>query len=237
MIKGSLNNIFIILFFLIRPAGAEAQVGDALRSLHHNNDGVKKIEQENELAAEQSLLQSMADDPSNPIPHMNLGWVYEVSKKYEKAIKEYELVLRYQNLPEDLTFAAHFNAGNASAKNENIELALQHYQEALLIRPDSVEVKTNIELLFKGGGGQGKGKNKDNKKNKDGQGEGGEQGQNEEPQKDQEPRPQEKPKFKDEKLTKEDVRRILEELKAQEQKIRALEYGAKTKEKPSEKDW
>lgn len=230
-----INAGLVILLFILFSLQTEAS--DGLKSLHYNNEGVKKIEQKDELAAEQSLLRSMAEDPSNPIPHMNLGWLYEVSKNYDKAIKEYGLVLRYPYLPDDLKFAAHFNSGNAAGQNENIELALQHYQAALEIRPDSVEVKTNIELLFKGSSGQGKGKNKDNKKKQDGQGEGGHQGQNQDQQQEQEPKPQEKPKFKNENLTKEDVRKILEELKAQEQKIRALEYGSKNKEKSPEKDW
>ena len=47
----------------------------------------------------------------------------------------------------------------------------------------------------------------------------------------------EKPKFDSQNLTKEDVRKILEELKSQEQKIRAKEYGTKGKESSSDKDW
>ncbi len=225
--------------FICSKVRADAISLDGLRL---NNRAIENIEDENLNEAEQNLLRSMAEDPMNPIPHMNLGLLYELGKNYPKAIKEYELVLRIQNLPEELRFYTHFNAGNAAAQNEDVDLALSHYQAALDLQPNSQEVKKNIELLFKGGGGKGKGKgkNKNKDKNQDGQGQGqdeqDQQNQQNQGQNQQEPQ-QQKPKFNSEKLTKEDVRKILEELKNQEQRIRALEYGGKSKEKPTEKDW
>lgn len=233
----AMNCIFAITFSLA------AMADQSISGLQHNNKAIEHLENENLNMAEQSLLMAMAEDPNSPIPHMNLGLIYELGKNFEKAIKEYELVLRYTNLPDELKFAAHFNAGNAAAQNEDIDKALTHYQAALAVQPDSVETKTNIELLFKGGSGKGKGKNKNKNKNKNDKGEGeGESDQQEQPQnqgqnEQEQPEKKEKPKFNSENLTKEDVRKILEELKNQEQRIRALDYGAKSKEKSPEKDW
>ncbi len=220
---------------------SSAWAGNTLKSLELNNESIRQIEGDDLTAAEQGLLQSMAEDPANPIPHLNLGLVYEAGKIYDKALKEAELVLRYTNLPQELQFVAHFNAGNAAALKQEIDTALKHYQAALELNPESQEVKNNIELLFKGGGGKGEGENQsqsDQKKD----GKGG-QGENDQKQNPNDPGQNpvnglpNKPKFKSENLTKEDVRKILEELKSQENKIRALEYGGKSKEKPPEKDW
>ncbi|OFZ12122.1 MAG: hypothetical protein A2Z20_07220 [Bdellovibrionales bacterium RBG_16_40_8] len=223
--------------------------------MYRNNKGVHHLQNKAVDKAEESFLNSMVDDPFNPILHLNLGRTFEFdgqqdkkqneeseepNPKFEKALKEYESVLRLPALPKELQFAAQFNAGNAAAQNYNIDLALKHYQAALDINPDSQEVRTNIELLLKGDAGKGKGKGGkgEGKKNDENDQEG--QGQNPRDNPNQDPseqKQQEKPKFKGENLTKEDVRKILEELKSQEAKIRALEYGSKGKESTPDKDW
>ena len=240
--------IFLGLFSI--PLWAKSE----LNSIYRNNSGVRHLEKKEISSAEESFLNSMVEDPFNPVLHMNLGWTFELdgqqdkkqneeseesNPKFNKALREYESALRIPGLSEELQFAAHFNAGNAAAQNSDRELALRHYQAALDIHPDSQEVRTNIELLFKGGQGKGKGKGgqgkgKNNNDDKNGQGQNPRDNPNQSPD---ENKKQEKPQFKSENLTKEDVRKILEELKSQEAKIRALEYGSKGKESNPDKDW
>lgn len=229
----------ILLLIMIMVSGC-----DELRSIFENNKAIKKLEQNDALMSEQLLLKSMAENPFHPIPHINLGILYEINKKYDRATKEYESVIRYNNLPPDWIFVGQFNAGNSSASDKKIDQALKFYQAALdtaelnkMSPEDMHDVKNNIELLMNsnggGGGGGGQGQNQSENKDK-GEGEGD---QNQNPNYGDGKEQQQKNQFKSEKLTQEDVRKILEELKSQEKKIRAQDYGGKAKEKSGGNDW
>jgi tetratricopeptide (TPR) repeat protein len=214
---------------------------ETLSAIKENNEAVRRLEQEDTLGAEQKLLQALPESPFHPVLRLNLGLTYEIQKKYERAQREYEAALRTPGLNDELSFNAHFNAGNAATQNKNVDQALAHYQAALRHKPDSKEAKKNIELLMKQGAGKGKGQQgggqgQDQDENKDqNQGQGQEQQQNKNPN---DPKDDKKQKeFKSENLSKEDVRKIMEELKSQEKKIRALEYGTKGKEAAPGKDW
>ena len=235
MIRRFVCFLVLLVFWEVSHAARARE----LEGIRRNNEGVKNLEHEDSAHAEESFLKGLASDPFNPVLHMNLGWSYEAQKHYDRAIKEYESVLRAPHVPEDLKFTAHFNAGNAAAQNQDIPLALRHYQAALDLKPDSKEVKTNIELLFQGGSGKGKGGsgNGENQNQDQNQDQSQNQGENQDPNPNKQ-NGQNKP-FQSENLTKEDVRKILEELKSQEKKIRAQEYSEKgSKEAPSGgKDW
>lgn len=212
-----------------------------LSSVEKSKEALRLIEEEKFFEAEDRLLKAVAEDPYNPILKFNLGFVFELQKKYDKAVAEYESVLRNKTLPDELRFATYFNLGNSHAQNQGddknqrsqlqIAKALQAYQKALELKSDSQEVKNNIEMLFMGGKGKGKGDGKgdpsDNPEGNKGPPDPNNPGQ-----------PQNKPNFKGEKLSRDDVRKIMEELKSQEQKVRALEYGnQKSSDTPTEKDW
>jgi tetratricopeptide (TPR) repeat protein len=206
-----------------------------VESIINNNNGIRNLEKEDFIHSEQFLLKGLARDPYNPILHLNLGLNFEAQKQYDKALKEYEAALRMSEGKNEAQFLAHFNAGNAATQTENIPLALKHYQAALDLNPKSVEVKTNIELLLKSNSGKGKGqKDSKNKDQSDNQGDNPDKNKNpNDDSKDQ----KKKQEFKSEKLTKEDVRKILEELKSQEKKIRGAELNKKSEENSSDKDW
>lgn len=257
--------IKILLVVLTTGMSVSAWARENIKSIYLNNQGVEKLERSLKLYLEKSsegqedpnvdwvsaeplILKALAEDPFNPILRINLGWTYERQRKFEKARKEYDAALRLPNLPSELKVIAHFNAGNAAVGDEDhadVDLALQHYQSALDAEPDDEMakiVKTNIELLFQGGQGKGKGKKKGGKGGQGDQDQNQDQGDqgenpNQNPQNGDQQEKKQKPQFKSENLTKEDVRKILEELKSQENKIRGLEYGTKGKEAPAGKDW
>ena len=80
-----------------------------------------------------------------------------------------------------------------------------------------------------------KDKEKKEGENPDEQDQKNDQGQN---NKENEEKKKKKPQpFKSKELTKDDVRKILEEIKNQEQKIRAEVYEGKGKSQPRDKDW
>jgi Ca-activated chloride channel family protein len=189
--------------------------------------------------AYRDLIQALSLDPLNPKLRQNLGLVYLVNRDEGKALAEFKLAAQLSNQNPQLKFESLFNAAVVSGAMSDIDGALAFYQAALELNPESLEVKKNIELLLNNQG-QGKGKDQqeqagdqgeqqqDQSQNQDNKGEGG-QG---EKQEQKGPKP-----FESKELTKEDVRRILEELKNQEQKIRAELLSKGAKEKPNGKDW
>ena len=136
---------------------------------------------------------------------------------------------------------------------ESIPKALHYYQRVLMFAPDSKEVKTNIELLTNSPAGKGKGegkskdKNKDQKDSDDGKQQNKDKdknkakGQKDKPDRSDGPpkKKKQKQEFKSQELSKSDVRKFLEEIKAQEQKIRAKELKKSNKggERQRDKDW
>lgn len=201
-----------------------------LNVIENNNDGVASLENEDPKQAYVLFLQALAEDPFNSLVRLNLGFVFEQGKEYQKAYQEYMSAYKYAKTDEE-KFAALFNAGNAMKEAKNYEVALKAYQDALALNPQSKEVKKNIELMWKGGGGGGGQNEKE-------QPQDGEQQQDSQSPQDQQEKPKPKPKeFEGKELSESDVKKILEELKNQEQQIRAKEYDKEPKSVPKDKDW
>ncbi len=219
-------------------AGAQARA-TGLEAYRRNRDGVEKYKAKSYYQAHQEFLRGLEDDPLNFALHMNMGLTFEANEEWAKAEQVYKGVLGM--LPGDAPrrFEVLFNLANVQAKNKKIDEALANYQAALEIQPDSQEVKTNIELLWQGGGGEGEGESKDQqgqdqKESKDGQGKPEEKDKGQSPQ---QPKKQQPKPFNSENLTPQDVKKILDEIKNQEQGIRAQEYNKGAKEAPRGKDW
>ena len=164
----------------------------------------------------------------NPELQLNLGLTFEAAEQFDKAEKTYRSVLKVVDPKSPLYFAAQFNLGEVLGKQKKIDEALQAYQACLEVQPDSLEVKTNIELLFKGGQGGGDGQSQNPQQDKDQRGRGQSDAPEQKPQ-------QQSSSPKD--LSKEDMKRILDEIKNQEQGIRAQEYEKNAKETAKGKDW
>jgi len=119
---------------------------------------------------------------------------------------------------------------------------LRSFQEALRLKPDSKEVKKNIELMIASGGGDGDGEQqkqqegKDKQDNKDGQGQKPPEKPQDQPKKGPTPKPTPKP-FQSDQLNQQDVGRILEEIKRQEDQIRDRIQREGAKDAPRDKDW
>ncbi len=219
-------------------------------SVNANQNGLKKYNQEDYVGAFKDFANALGRDSRNPSFHFNLGDAFLKNGEVGKALSEYESVEKNPAASSDLKFDSMFNAGNAAVQAKDIPKALSYYQKALDYRPDSREVKTNIELALKqqqGGGGNGNDKQqqdkgsekKDNKDNKDKKDQK-DQKDPKDKQDQSQPEPKSQPKpFQSQALNENDVRRILEELKRQEEQIRAKQNvdNRKTPEKQIDKDW
>lgn len=213
-----------ILLTLAAPLGATT-----LNSYARTREGLSNFAKKSYYPAYQDFMKALDDDPLNPRVHLNIARALEGSEDFAKAEKAYKGVLAILPKDSQLRFEALFNMAGVQAKQKKIGEALQSYQAALEITPDSLEVKTNIELLWQGqGGGEGEGEDesKDDQKKEQ---------QGKDPQQQQ---PKKQPKqFNSQELTPQDVKKILDEIKNQEQSIRAQENDKGAKEAPRDKDW
>ena len=189
-----------------------------------NNAGVTFLKADSVSMAQKNFMEALALKPFDPILHNNLGVSLDAAKEFEKAIQSYTFAEGKAD-QESIKFSTRFNLAQGLAKQAKIDAALGWYQQALEIDPTSNETKTNIELLTKqkksdgGGGGDSKDKGKD-KENQD-----KDKKDDKDDKKDDKEKPREyqgnekyKPRpFKGE-LGESEVKKILGELKQQEQK-------------------
>lgn len=231
-----MKSLFCILM-TINVLGCEQK--QELNAISLNNTGVSLLKADSVSSAQRNFMEALALNPFDSTLHNNLGVSLDASKEFEKAIQSYTFA-ESKAEQETVKFSARFNLAQGLAKQAKIDESLKWYQQALEIDPTSKEAKTNIELLTKqqksngGGGGDNKDKEKDkDKENKDKKDDKSDQEKPQEFQANEKykPRP-----FKGE-LGESEVKKILGELKQQEQKIRA-DYNRKDiKEQPRDKDW
>lgn len=227
-----------ITFGVVAGAASPASAID-LRGIQNNNQGVKNYKQEQLTNAYTQFAQGLSDLPFNPEVHYNLGRVFYENKEYEKAHQESLTAAKLAPEKSAIRYEALFQAAAALAQLKKVDDAIATYQQALEIIPDSKEAKTNIELLI-AGGGQGEGKEQNQ--------EGGGNKPKDDPKDGQENKPDDRPRtnkpqpnapkpFKSEDLSKRDVENILDELKRQEEQIRAKFQREGAKDAPKDKDW
>ena len=219
-------------------ASYSSQAQSELMKIWRNNGAVEKQGQEKKQEAFDEFAKLLVEDPFHPIFQFNMGGAFLQDENTEKAKKMWGELLKKGNLPPELAFATHFNMGVLEGADGQFDRALASYQAALEFQPDSVEVKTNIEMLIqqqKKGGGKGGGKDKKKGKgDKDKKDDKGEDDNKDFQNKD----PNYKPEFKGEKMSKKDVEQILGELKKQEQKIRAKHNRKEKKQRANNgKNW
>lgn len=259
-----MNLIKVTLFFFC--ASSEAK---DLNVVFKNNMALKKIERERVVDAYEEFVGLLARSPFDPTLQFNVGSSLILLGEKEKApilykqlLTQVDELLKKENIDPDLKqelylvkFAIHYNLGVLHQAEQQIEPALEHYQAALELKPDSKEIKTNIEMMFGSGGGKGDKNKKEQDKegegdNKDSQGQDGkdpkdkkeDKKDSESPQEKQEREKLEKEKqkqreFDQKQMSMEDLKRIMEELKDQEQGIRAKFQGKGGKNGRKEKEW
>ncbi len=217
---------------------------DEFRGVRQNNRAVLDFKSERYVESLDGFTKSLSDLPDSPDVHYNVGSGFFAMKDEAKALSEFDVASR-MNPAKDLAFKIQFNRAQVFANQKKVPEALDAYQKALEANPDSVEAKHNIELLVAGGEGEGEG---DDKKPQDGKDPKDQKDQKDQKPKDGDgPKPPEPPKnpqgkptpkpFKSENLSQQDVGRILEELKQQEDKIREKMQREGAKEAPRDKDW
>lgn len=231
----------LVLFMFVAAgfASVDAFAGE-LGAIRDNNEGVKRFEKGRANDAYHKFTEALADLPFDGTVHSNLGDTFLANKEFDKAMSEYREAIRLSpgsSRKEKLVrFHSLYNMALIHSMEKRIDEALETYQLALDIIPDSIETKTNMELLIQSGGGGGKGED-ENKDKKPQDGEGDQQQQ--QPQKfDDKKKEKPKPKpFDSKDLSQQDVNKILDELKQQEEQVRAKMERQGAKDAPPDKDW
>lgn len=242
-----------------------------VRAIRANNVTSKKLKDQSTEESQQGYLEAMKYEPFQEEIHLNLGTTYDILKDQEKALRLYKnaedffsqrkppienshLSFLNPSHPLEVLFAAYFNQAQLLARENKLDEALEKYQSALGVIPDSKEVKTNIELLFQRKQNQQGGGDSDNKdQNDQNQDQNGQSGKDNKDQKkdpsdgedkkqdqkkDYSSSPKYKPReFKGE-LNKESVQKIFGEISQQEKKMRTqFSKQSQSKESPRDKDW
>lgn len=239
----------VSFLILMGSSFAMAEALPSLQSIRDNNKGVDQLKASQIQMSQELFIQALSQNPRSPEIQLNLGVTFSQQQQQEKAQAAYETALKMAK-DDKSKFAALFNLGELAQKAKKKEEAINYYQQALKYDPKSLETKVNIELLTKDGDGKGESENQDKDQNKDDKKDQSGDGQD---QKEQEPKDEDgdkenqekkiskgkpQPKqFKSQELSQSDVNKILDELKQQEQKIRAEFNRREAKEKPRDKDW
>lgn len=218
-----------------------------LRAFWLTREGVASIKSEDFSQAFEKMSEALQLGSNNSLLHLNLGVTQELLKREEEAVKSYSFAEKSAQDPE-VQFYSWFNLGRLEAQRKNYKIALDYYQRALEIDPNSEPVKINIELLI-----QQQQQEQQQKQDSESQSQGGQNGEDQQQPKDpkdsdEEKENQEQPKsyaqpqkqkkkFESQDLQESDVKKILGELERQEQKIRREYNKQKTKERSNDKDW
>lgn len=259
--KVSASSFMLPLFFLCCLTSCIDNSGPSVQTLYLDylaQKDIKSGKYEEALTQYYFLLENNIQRA--PV-HSNIGVLQSMLQKPDEALKSLEHALKLAESVNDkeAIYAIRYNLGVYYGALKKIPEALDNYQVALDLVPSSHEIKTNIELLMqkqqdqkqkndqqneqqqKNDDQSDKGKNdkgrdnseKDNEENKDNK-----ENKDEESKKASSPKYQPRP-FKGDQLSEGDVKKILGELKNQEQKIRANfdKKEKKGKRTENEKDW
>lgn len=208
----------LILASLLTAGSGFASVGSSMR------EGNLLYEQEKYEEALKSYQEALVIEPDNPEIHYNIGRALYNLERYDETIAEFQLGL----LSKDRDFQAwnFYNMGNCHFRNNQLDAAIDAYQNSLILDPGDLEAKQNLEFCLK------------LKEKLEDQAESDslnqEQPQDRKQSEDQERQPQPQPQ--DQELTQEEANLILQALEGKEKEN--LKRSRETGEKEDvEKDW
>ncbi len=203
--------LFLLIFLALSFRIASADIGSSMR---RGNYLYRKGKYEEALKKYQEAL---VHEPDNPKIHYNIARALYKMEQYDEAISEFQLGL----LEKDKIFHANtfYNIGNCQFKKGQLNAAIESYKTTLLLNPEDIEAKQNLEFCNK---------IKEQLQNQP-QGDSLNQQQ-------QQPQPQPQPQPRKSEVSREEAARILQALKNKEKEN--LEKSKKRERKEHvDKDW
>lgn len=191
---------------------------------------------EQEEKGEKSFTEALLKDPHFEPARYNLAMSHLNQEQIHQAQKELDYIeLSKNKLGKDSLYRLYFAKAYVHSLIKNTDAALENYQKALGFKPDSTEIKKNIEILTlqaqqQPQSGKGDKKQKDQASSDQGEGEPQDKGEKDSKNKSgkekadqQEITGQDDKSLEKKKLSKRDVEQILKEIKKQESRVRSKE--------------
>lgn len=162
-----------------------------------------------------------ADD--SPIAHYDLGNAFYRLRKYKDAIEEYHHVLISEN--SELQEKAFYNLGNAQLRSGDLQSAIKSYKNALRRDPNDQDAKYNLEYVIKTLEVKRSAQSSEQKR--------------QDQRKSDKVRPQDKKPPQNRKMSKEDVRRVLNVIRKEEKELQRKRLKRKLLDAKTalQKDW
>jgi tetratricopeptide (TPR) repeat protein len=248
----------ILLLFSFIHLGLKAQNAPKLL-----REGNKLYVQEKFQEAFDKYKQSLEIDPVNQKTIYNQGNSLYKQEKWEEASQSFELSSQMMEDSKHKASAFH-NLGNAYFKQEQYKKSVEAYTNALKLNPGDMDTKYNLMLakkkLAEQQGNEGENQNnqdqnqdknqdknqnqeqenKDNQDKKEDEGDNKKDNQSGQNKDEKEKGEEQKPTPQPSKLSKEEVERILESLKNEENKVQQkliYKEDDKSEKIKTEKDW
>lgn len=216
--------------------------------------GNKEYAKGNYADAEAGYKKALDKKNNMPEAIFNLGNAMYEQKRYDEALKQFQLAA--QTNPDTTVKAkAYHNIGNVHLQQEKWEEAAKAYKTSLKLRPNDAETRYNLAYANaklkqqKGEGGQNQQQKKDEQdkkddkqkqdQDKDKQGDKDKQDQNKDGDKKEDKDGQQKPGGQQPKLSKEEAEQMLKALAGEEQKTnqKVQQKQVKVSNIKIEKDW
>ncbi len=241
----------VVLFVGILFIPFSAQATNSVQEYQATKKGVKAYENKDYSEAIQNFGKAQALNPDATNQHLNLGDALLKGGLPEGAVSEFEHVTKSKDINESAkgsynlgkAYAAKQDQSSSGASNmsspeaSNMEMALRSLQAGLdRLKQDPQKADTEIYSRIKRAlEATQQQKNQPSQQQKEGKNQDQDK-QNQEPKQYRNP----KPKFKAEKISEDDAKRILKQLQEQEQKTQKRVLREKTnkpKDEKNLKDW
>lgn len=133
--------ILIFIFCILHSSDANAGIGSSMRA------GNKALNKGNIEQALEKYQEALIHEPDNEKIHYNIGRALYKLQKYPEAISEFQLGL----LTKDKSFQAKtfYNIGNCHFKQNKLDDAINSYISSLLLNPNDIKTKQNLEFCLK----------------------------------------------------------------------------------------
>lgn len=229
---------FVILTINLCHNNIYAQDYDR-RNIRAGNEAYKK---QDFKAAEEKFTAALTKNQKDYISRYNLANSMMQQKKYEDAIKTYELALPNTKDTKKLA-QAHYNIGNAYLEQQKYEDAIKAYKSSLKFNPNDVNAKYNLSYaLLKKKQQDQKKKDQQKDQQKDQKQDQKQQDQKQDPQQNQEKKEEQKQQQQSpsDKVNKQQAKQLLQAMKEQDEKNRQKVNDQKlknAKNKTRDKNW